>query len=119
LCRLDAALGTLTQNGNWLNYLKTKTMRLSPTELGALRSILHSLDPDGQIYLFGSRADDSRRGGDIDVYLQASNPISLKTALTTQYRMSGACNAKVDLLIKNPGEPDQPIHEIAREGVLL
>ena len=34
-------------------------MRLNPTELGALRSILRSLDPNGQIYLFGSRADDS------------------------------------------------------------
>ena len=94
-------------------------MRLNPTELGALRTILRSLDPNGPIYLFGSRADDSRRGGDIDVFLEASRRINLKAALTTQYRLSAACNAKVDLLIKNPDQTDQPIHQIAREGTLL
>ena len=36
------------------------------------------LDPAGRIYLYGSRADDKRRGGDIDIYFQASRPIELK-----------------------------------------
>lgn len=95
-------------------------MRLSTAELHALRSILGALDPAGRIYLYGSRADDRRRGGDIDVYLQASRPIDLKTQLSTQYRLELACDTHVDLLIKNPGQPAQPIHQIASEqGVLL
>ena len=95
-------------------------MRLSATELHALRSILGALDPAGRIYLYGSRADDMRRGGDIDVYLQASRPIDLKTQLSTQYRLELACDTHVDLLIKNPGQSAQPIHQIAAEqGVLL
>lgn len=85
-------------------------MRLSTTEIHAVRSILGALDPAGQIYLYGSRANDARRGGDID----------LKTQLSTQYRLELACDTHVDLLVKNPGQAVQPIHQIAIEqGVLL
>jgi hypothetical protein len=95
-------------------------MRLSTRELQALRAIIGELDPAGCLYLYGSRADDARRGGDIDVYLQASHPIDLKTRLSAQYRMELACDTRVDLLIQNPGQPVQPIHQIAMEqGVLL
>ncbi len=95
-------------------------MRLNNTELKALRAILGELDPAGRIYLYGSRADDTRRGGDIDIYLQASRPIELKTRLLTQYRLQQACDTRVDLLVKNPAQPELPIHQIAVErGVLL
>ena len=95
-------------------------MRLSTRELQALRAIIGELDPAGCLYLYGSRADDARRGGDIDVYWQASRPIDLKTQLAVQYRLELACDTRVDLLIQNPGQPAQPIHQIAMEqGVLL
>lgn len=95
-------------------------MRLSNTELQALRAIIGELDPAGRIYLYGSRADDKRRGGDIDIYLQASRPIELKARLLTQYRLQQACDTRVDLLVKNPAQPELPIHQIAIErGVLL
>ena len=42
-------------------------MRLRPIELAAIRANLRALDPNGSIYLYGSRADATRRGGDIDV----------------------------------------------------
>ena len=97
-----------------------EVMRLSAIELTALRSIIGALDPAGCIYLYGSRADDTRRGGDIDVYLQASRPIDLKTRLRTQYRLEVACDTRVDLLVKDPEQAIQPIHQIATEqGVLL
>lgn len=95
-------------------------MRLSTAELQSVRSILGALDPTGRIYLYGSRTDDKRRGGDIDVYLQASRPIDLKTQLGTQYRLELACDTRVDLLVKNPEQAMQPIHQIAVEqGILL
>ena len=95
-------------------------MRLNSTELHAVRAILGTLDPAGRIYLYGSRVDDARRGGDIDVFLQASRPIDLKTQLRTQYRLALVCDTHVDLLVKNPEQPVLPIHTIAIEqGVLL
>ena len=94
-------------------------MRLSPNELDAVRRTLYGVDPHGRVWLFGSRADDSRRGGDIDLYLEASLPIDLKTALRLEYQLTSLCDAKVDLLIRRAGEAEQPIHVIARQGVPL
>lgn len=94
-------------------------MRLSPHELQAVRQTLLGADPNGRVWLFGSRADDSRRGGDIDLYFEASQPVSLKTSLTLEYRLTSLCGSKVDLLIRNPGQAEQPIHAIAKRGVPL
>jgi predicted nucleotidyltransferase len=94
-------------------------MRLNPAELNAIRTTLGAMDPHGNIYLYGSRADDNRLGGDIDLFLDAARAIDLKTALTLQYRLTAACDTKVDLLIKTPGQADMPIHEIARRGIRL
>lgn len=94
-------------------------MRLNSLELATIRTTLAGLDPCGHIYLYGSRTDDARRGGDIDIFLDASKAIDLKTALTVQYRLSLQCDTKVDLLIKSPDQIEMPIHKIAREGTLL
>ena len=94
-------------------------MRINPTELKALRSIIGALDPAGRLYLYGSRADDTRKGGDIDLYLEASRPIDLKTRLTTQYRLELACDTRVDLLVKNPDQAVQSIHQVAVESGFL
>lgn len=94
-------------------------MRLTPHELQAVRSTLYSADPAGRVWLFGSRADDARRGGDIDIYLEASRVIDLKAALELEYQLMSLCGSKVDLLIRNPGQVEQPIHDIARKGVPL
>ena len=97
----------------------SNAMRINATELQAIRSTLGAVDPRGRIYLFGSRTDDQRRGGDIDLFLEATKPIDLKTALLLQYRLTVACDTKVDLLVKSPADDDQPIHQIARQGVRL
>lgn len=94
-------------------------MRLNANELNAIRGTLRAVDQRARVYLFGSRADDRRRGGDIDLFLEATKPIDLKTSLTLQYRLSLACDTKVDLLVKSPGDEDMPIHQIARQGIPL
>ncbi len=94
-------------------------MRLSPHELDAVCRTLYGADPNGRAWLFGSRADDTRRGGDIDIYFEASRPIDLKASLALEYRLTELCDAKVDLLIRRPGEVEKPIHIIARQGAPL
>ena len=44
-------------------------MRLSSQERHSIVTAIRSLDPDAGILLFGSRADDSKRGGDIDLLI--------------------------------------------------
>ena len=94
-------------------------MRLNPHELNTIRATLHACDPTGRIRLFGSRADDTRRGGDIDLYFEPSRTIDPKTALLLQYQLTHRCDTQVDLLIRNPEQPLQPIHKIAEAGVEL
>jgi predicted nucleotidyltransferase len=42
-------------------------MRLSVNEAKAVREEVRNFDADAEIYLHGSRANDSSRGGDIDL----------------------------------------------------
>ena len=42
-------------------------MRLTPEEQATLKQTLASLSNEAELYLFGSRTDDTKRGGDIDL----------------------------------------------------
>ncbi|PHQ90988.1 MAG: DNA polymerase subunit beta [Sulfurimonas sp.] len=44
---------------------------------------------DGKIYLFGSRVDDTKRGGDIDLFIKLSYPLDIKERLhkKSQFRI--------------------------------
>lgn len=44
-------------------------MRLSKTEIEAISQTIRRLDDRACIYLFGSRVDDAKRGGDIDLLI--------------------------------------------------
>lgn len=47
-------------------------MRLSEQYIEVIKKYFNQYF-DGEIYLFGSRVDDSKRGGDIDLYLVVSD----------------------------------------------
>ncbi len=42
-------------------------MRITKEQVNVLKSKLHQLSKGAKIYLFGSRIDDEKRGGDIDL----------------------------------------------------
>ena len=44
-------------------------MRLSLKYKSVIKKYFHQFFNDGEIYLFGSRVDDTKKGGDIDLYL--------------------------------------------------
>ena len=74
------------------------------------------------VYLFGSRRDDSRRGGDIDLYIETvmsdSEVAQAKIKMMAQlYRRIG--ERKIDIVVNN-GRVALPIFQRARrEGVPL
>jgi predicted nucleotidyltransferase len=43
-------------------------MRLGANEVETIREEVRQSDPAAEIYLYGSRADDSAKGGDIDFF---------------------------------------------------
>src|SRR3989338_91701 len=75
------------------------------------------------VRLFGSRVDDTQRGGDIDLLIDPGRPLAHR--IQAECRLS-AClyiklgGRKVDVLIRDPLKPLLPIHEQAlRNGIIL
>ena len=48
-------------------------MRLSKVEINNLKTSVFSFDKEAKLYLFGSRTDDQKRGGDIDLLIISKN----------------------------------------------
>lgn len=48
-------------------------MRLKEFEKSVIISTVKNLDADARVYLFGSRVDDSKKGGDIDLLIMSKN----------------------------------------------
>lgn len=44
-------------------------MRLKELEINAIKNAVREFDEDAKIYLYGSRTDDSKKGGDIDLLI--------------------------------------------------
>jgi uncharacterized protein len=48
-------------------------MRLTDRERNNIVSAVHHYDAQAQVYLFGSRVDDAKRGGDIDLLVRSAS----------------------------------------------
>ena len=53
-------------------------MRLDKYKVNLIKDFWLKEKPDAKIYLFGSRVDDSRRGGDIDILVLSETPASIE-----------------------------------------
>ena len=52
-------------------------MRLKQDQVDFFKNAFGRISPEAKVYLFGSRADDNARGGDIDILVLTSKKISL------------------------------------------
>ncbi len=96
-------------------------MRLSTNEKELIKSTIKEHIDDARIILFGSRADDEKKGGDIDLLVQTNQKVSLQTKLRilTQLQMRGI-QRKMDLLFQTPYTKKSEIFTTALEtGVEL
>ncbi len=93
-------------------------MRLNQYEKDAIINTVTCFDPDAKIYLYGSRSDDSKYGGDIDIAVISDtidNGIKSKIRLKL-YDIIG--EQKIDIV--SGGISDSPfIEKAVRTGVLL
>lgn len=75
-------------------------MRLDKVEKQALLNAISGIPAEG-VYLFGSRADDSRRGGDIDVLVFSEAP-AFELSRQVAVRFFLECEEKIDVVVMNP-----------------
>ena len=77
-------------------------MRLSSKERKTIRDTVFTFDPKAKIYLYGSRADKQRKGGDIDLLI-LSKKINFSAKITLLVSLKEKIgNQKIDMTIKDP-----------------
>ncbi len=93
-------------------------MRLSNKEIKAIKDIVLNLDKNANIYIFGSRVHDDKKGGDIDILIFSSK-LAQKDSISIKYKLWDIIGEqKIDIIIAE--DDSQPFIKIAlEEGVLL
>lgn len=99
------------------------TMRITSLEREIIiASVKKHFGRNANVYIFGSRVDDDRKGGDIDLYITTDMPTSAiirrKIGLLVDME-KGLGEQKIDVVINNHTK-QKTIYKIAeKEGVML
>ncbi|NIM13270.1 MAG: nucleotidyltransferase domain-containing protein [Candidatus Aminicenantes bacterium] len=79
-------------------------MRFDRQEKEALKYALQNFR--GKVFLYGSRLDDSKKGGDIDIMLiPDQNANALDLSIEIQKRFFTKCEQKLDVLVYREDNP--------------
>jgi len=95
-------------------------MRLSQSQVEFFKKLSLDIFDSTNIYLFGSRVDDTLKGGDIDIYIQTDKKqdiLKSKIIFLREFDKKFG-EQKVDLIIDNK-TVQKEIFEIAKKGIRL
>lgn len=103
-------------------------MRLTQSEVSAIISaIRHFLPSDflGELFIFGSRTDDSKKGGDIDLALIGAKSAQVQELKKIDYKIIAAIKSKkeigdqkIDFKILDEAESRTAFFEHALKGAI-
>lgn len=96
------------------------SMRLTPFEVDAIKKSVHDVfGPEAEVILFGSRVDDSMKGGDIDLYVKAPSGNDLAHKIRFQLMVEQKIGEqRIDVVLAH--DENRPIERKAIEaGILL
>ena len=93
-------------------------MRLGEREILIIKKAITEFDPEAEIFIFGSRADLSKKGGDIDI-LVLSDRIGWRERRKIRIALIKELgDRKIDLIVSQKDEIEEPIVKLAlEEGV--
>ena len=102
----------------------TIDMRLTEHALSVIRHLVRQHFGDkANVYLFGSRVDDTKRGGDIDLYIDIAEKLENKAGAVLQFNAQlqvSLGEQRIDVIVRDGATRPLPIHEQARRtGVRL
>lgn len=106
--------------------MKEYGMRLLKSDIETIKQVAFEIwGKQALVYLFGSRTDDTRKGGDIDLYIQLNKEYSPRETMIQKAEFLAKLDLllgeqKIDVLIKTPYNNDLPIIKTAQStGILL
>jgi predicted nucleotidyltransferase len=91
-------------------------MRLSKKEITIIKEIIEDIFIEPTVYLFGSRLDESKRGGDIDLFIIAQDS-SLEQKIKALARLKRALHKPVDIVLHK--DFSREIEKEALKGVII
>ena len=100
-------------------------MRLQPKEIDAIaQAARDAFAPGTAVFLIGSRADDSQRGGDIDLLVEIPDAIAPAELVRRRTRFVARIyrlldEQRIDVVIATQGQPDsrEVVAAAKREGL--
>ncbi|MDR2923925.1 MAG: nucleotidyltransferase domain-containing protein [Treponema sp.] len=95
-------------------------MRITEREKTAIVEAVANIDPNAKIWLFGSRADDNKKGGDIDIAVLSENIIKdvMQEIQIRRFICGRIGEQKIDIVISSTGK--EAIFRLAvAEGIQL
>jgi predicted nucleotidyltransferase len=95
-----------------------KQMRLLSEEKEAIREAVAMFDSEADVYLFGSRVDDTKKGGDIDILVISDKIDSHSLFLIEEEIFKQIEEQKIDFVLSG-GERNNPFaNMILKKGVV-
>jgi len=95
-------------------------MRITEQEKNTIIDAVKSVDPDAKVWLFGSRADDNKKGGDIDIAIFSEiidKDVMLKIQVR-RYIYNRIGEQKIDIVTTDSGK--EAVFRLAvEEGIQL
>lgn len=90
-------------------------MRLEANQLKTIPEEVRRSDPAAEIYLYGSRANDAAKGGDIDL-LVVSDTLDFRDTLRLRRAILDRIGwQQLDLVVRRRDQLDEPLAALALE----
>lgn len=95
-------------------------MRLTPSQQASIVSrIREQAGESARIFLYGSRIDDTARGGDIDILVESHPVLTLRQRASIRQALEQELALPIDLVACDTHSPDRPFVAIVRDSAVL
>lgn len=90
-------------------------MRLTENQREIITSVVtRSLGASSEVWLFGSRTDDAKRGGDVDLLIRADVSLSLINRARIKMELESLLGLAIDIVSQNLNAVATPFQIITR-----
>ncbi len=94
-------------------------MRLTQDQvLWIVQTVFRLTEGRGTVFLFGSRLDDQKRGGDVDLLIETDIPLTLIERARIKMELESACGLPVDIVSQARNSAPTPFQSIARANAV-